>query len=320
MATDRPKDNPVDREGTDLVNRLAQLSPVHPSGVRYFGDRKPADLAKPLSDAEYAKHAAEVREALSDARKNHRGTEYLFTIDARRTVWMSERAALHQEILEEMYSAADQVPCAGEAILAGGLPGAGKTTVLTKWADVDTSRFLVLNPDEIKENMARRGVVPVIQKLSPMEATDLVHEESSHITKQLALLAYAHRRNVIWDITMSSSNTTQWRISELRNAGYDAIGGIFVDIPVEVSVGRTETRHRIGHEQFLARNGLGGRCIPTQLIWAQADEQFGSRNRAVFETVKPQFDWWRHYDNSIDGRSAQLIDSGKRPGYGKDLE
>ena len=41
------------------------------------------------------------------------------------------------------------------------------------------SQYLMINPDDIKEEMARRGMVPEIEGLSPMEASDLVHEESS---------------------------------------------------------------------------------------------------------------------------------------------
>ena len=38
----------------------------------------------------------------------------------------------------------------------------------------------MINPDDIKEELAQRGMVPEIDGLSPMEATDLVHEESSY--------------------------------------------------------------------------------------------------------------------------------------------
>ena len=68
--------------------------------------------------------------------------------------------------------------------MVGGLGGAGKTTILKGQANVDLSRYLMINPDDIKEEMAQRGLVPHIEGLSPMEASDLVHEESSAIAKQ----------------------------------------------------------------------------------------------------------------------------------------
>jgi len=45
-----------------------------------------------------------------------------------------------------------------------------------------------------------------------LEASDLVHEESSHIAKQLALRAMPEGKNVIWDITMASRESTERRI------------------------------------------------------------------------------------------------------------
>jgi predicted kinase len=60
----------------------------------------------------------------------------------------------------------------------------------------------MVNPDEIKKEMAKRSMIPEVAGLSPMEASDLVHEESSHIAKQLALRAVPEGKNVIWDITI----------------------------------------------------------------------------------------------------------------------
>ena len=73
------------------------------------------------------------------------------------------------------------------------------------FADIDRSQYLTINPDNIKEELAKRDLIPKVEGLSPMEASDLVHEESSHIAKQLAMRAQADGKNVIWDITMSST-------------------------------------------------------------------------------------------------------------------
>ena len=55
---------------------------------------------------------------------------------------------------------------------------------------------------------------------------------------------------------MSAQKTTEKRISDLRNAGYSRIEGLFIDIPVETSIKRTEARHRRGHDQYRAGRGL----------------------------------------------------------------
>jgi hypothetical protein len=331
------------RANGDLGRRQAELSDVHPSSPGYSRvgtpvtkphehrdemSREPpaADQADardtevsdhpspgaPLTDREHAKRRAEVAAKLADATEARQTTEYLHTIDGAHKIWATERVAQHDSIIQDLYAEAADVRCDGKAILAGGLPGAGKTTVLTTLAGIDQARYLTLNPDRVKEEMAARGMLPVIEGLSPMEASELAHEECSYITKQLALRAYADRKNVIWDITMSSTRSTEGRITEMRSAGYHDIEGVFVDIPVEVSIRRADARHREGHDDYLAGRGFGGRYISPGLIQAHADADYGSVNRATFENVKPALNRWRCFDNSVDGRAAVQTGEGHR--------
>jgi predicted ABC-type ATPase len=201
------------------------------------------------------------------------------------------------------------VPCDQQAIIAGGLGGAGKTTILKEYANIDLSNYLVVNPDDIKEQMARRGMIPEISGLSPMEASDLAHEESSYIAKRLAMRAAAEGKNLIWDITMSSEDSTKERINNLRSSGYNHIEGLFVDISIETSVRRIDARHREGHDMYRAGLGLGGRFVPEEVSRDQEDPEWGSQNRRTFERVKRSLDTWSVYDNSLDGRSPIRIES-----------
>ena len=170
----------------------------------------------------------------------------------------------------------------------------------------------MINPDDVKEEMARRGLVPEVDGLSPMEASDLVHEESSHIAKRLAYRAQSDGKNVIWDVTMSSLASTERRVDALRGAGYGEITGVFVDISVEVSARRADSRHRGDHDQYRAGLGLGGRHILESAIVEHADALWGSRNRRHFEQLKAQLDVWKLFDNSVDGKPASLVDAGTR--------
>ncbi len=313
----------------ELAERLRRLPPGHPSSpveadgtprppepglrCRESPDVSPAGDAdwRPLSDAEYAEHVTKVREALDKARADGLATESRYVTDPDGETWTSERRAGHNAIIADLYGAARDVPCERRAILAGGLPGAGKTTVLEEHAGIDRSRYLTINPDEIKTEMANRGMIPEVAGLTPMEASDLVHEESSHIAKQLALRAMPDGKNVIWDITMASRESTEKRVSVLRAAGY-AVEGIFVDIPVDVGIRRSEARHREGHDSYRAGHGPGGRFVPAEVVSSQADPDWGSRNRRTFEQVKRQLDAWLQCDNSVDGRAPLLVDSGGR--------
>jgi predicted ABC-type ATPase len=294
----------------DLPSRLSALEPGHPSAA--------ADCRR-LTDAQYAEHVRAVDATLADWRTSYRGTEYQHTMDQSHKVWSAERAARHDEIIQHLYGQAADVPCEGWAILAGGLPGSGKTTVLTTLAGVDRSRFVVINPDEIKEQLADREMVPAINGLSPMEATDLAHEESSFIARQLGLRAYADRKNLIWDITMSRTESTQQRIGELEAAGYIRLDGIFVAVPVEVSLGRAKARHRKEHDAYRAGDGLGGRYIPPGLILANANPEYGSVNRLTFEQIKQDLHSWRVFDNSVDGRDAILAEAADNQGRERTL-
>jgi predicted kinase len=331
-AGDRLTDNeelPERAAGRDeLRQRLWRLPTGHPSSpVEADGTPKPPETGlrgrgftdasgagdadwRPLSDAEYAEHVTKVRERLDKARADGLATDRQHTIDPAREVWSGEREALQDSIIEDLYARASGVPCERRAIIAGGLPGAGKSTILEGHAGIDRSQYLAINPDKIKEEMARRDMIPPVDGLSPMETSDLVHEESSYVARQLALRAQADGKNVIWDITMSSRASTERRIGELQSAGYMRIEGIFVDIPLETSVARADSRHREGHDDYRAGEGLGGRFVPAEMIRAQADSEWGSRNRKTFEEVKHQFDTWYRFDNS--GTTPVLAEAGHK--------
>jgi len=333
-------------EKAELRRRLERLPPGHPSSPAERngsddatpllaeaadGDRdstRPADAAvgshdsrgsgspdrtdaRPLTDAEHAEHVAKVRDLLDKARAEGLATESRYVVDPDTETWARERRADHNAIIADIYGAARDVPCERRAILAGGLPGAGKTTVLGQHAGVDCSRYLMINPDHVKEQMAKRGMVPEVAGLTPMEASDLVHEESSHIAKRLARRAMREGKNVIWDITMSSRESTEKRINDLREFGYSRVDAVFVDISLEVGIRRADGRYRDGHESYRSGRGLGGRFVPADVVSAQADPDWGSRNRKTFEQIKPRLDSWARYDNAVDGRAAMLADSSR---------
>jgi predicted kinase len=294
-----------------LRQRLDSLSDAHPSGRGYSDNVAELPDPEDAADVKHAEHVAYVREALAEAEDAGLTTDRLYTVDDRRAVWRSERVALQEKVVNDLYAQYGDAPCEGKAIIAGGLPGSGKTTVLRERADIDLSRYLMINPDDAKEALAQHGMVPSVEGLTPMEASHLVHEESSLIAKRLAFRAYAEGKNVIWDITMSSTDSTRSRITDLRAAGYTDIEVVFVDIPVEVSVARAAARHREGHDDYLAGLNWGERYVAPEAIRAQADPEFGSANRRSFEQIKPDVDRWRLYDNSVDNRPAELVDQGE---------
>src|ERR1700733_5894838 len=204
------------RPSDDLRHRLDHLPAGHPSSL-YEADgrrREPGsrlrdletefDATRPLTDAEWPEHRTDVRARLASGDDSGLQTNHLHTVDEDRKIWTVERNRIQGELVADLYEEAKDVPCSARAIIAGGLPGSGKSTILSEQAGIDLSKYLTINPDDIKEKMAERGMIPHVKGLSPMEASHLAHEESSLIAKRLALRAVADRKNIIWDITMSS--------------------------------------------------------------------------------------------------------------------
>jgi predicted ABC-type ATPase len=265
----------------------------------------------PLGDRDRGERIVDVLARLDKADSDGLSSDELHTVDPVREIWSAGRALLHDSIINDVYDQSANVPCEYKAIIAGGLSGAGKTTVLANHPDIDQSQYLSINPDSMKAEMARRGMIPTIEGLSPMEASELVHEESSYLARQLALRAEADGKNIIWDITMSDGAKTEGRITELREAGYTNIEGLFVEISIETSLRRTEARYWADQDKWMAGDGSGGRLIPPDVILRQADREWGTGNRKTFESIKTMVDSWEIRNNSIDGPSAVLVDSYK---------
>jgi predicted ABC-type ATPase len=308
----RDIDSEVANKRLDVDGRFDRQPPdTEPSSepqTRAADAERLSDEVRPFSDVEWVEHVAEVRVGLEKAERAGLSTVRQYTIDGKGLIWSSGRDRIHDSLIEDLYDAASFVPCERKAIIAGGLPGAGKTTVLGAHTDIDQAKYLIINPDNIKEELASRGLVPGVDGLSPMEASALVHEESSHIAYRLADRARADGKNIIWDITMSSPASAKRRIEELRDDGYTSVHGLFVEISTEVSTVRADARHRDGEIKYQAGDGLGGRYVPPEAIEAQADAVWGSQNRRTFEEIKSRFDHWTVYDNSVDGHPPTLID------------
>ncbi|MDQ2874785.1 MAG: zeta toxin family protein [Actinomycetota bacterium] len=287
-----------------------------PRPVDLATDADPPDhKPRPLADTEWSERYTEVRAVTFDARRVGLETNQQNTIDDLNQIWTRERTAAHETIISDYLARSSDVPRDHNAVIAGGLGGAGKTTVLEEHAGIDLSQYLTINPDHIKVDLAERGLLPELDGVTPMEASDLAHEETSYIAKQLAGQAREQGINIIYDITMSSLESTEKKIDDLRLSGYEQIVGVFVDIPIETSVARAEARHRAGHELYRAGEGFGGRLVRPELIHDQADSEWGSQNRRTFERVKYQFDSWSLYDNSVEGRAPLLIERSSNPDF-----
>lgn len=183
-----------------------------------------------------------------------------------------ERKALHNRLLREVLDRYKDVPCEAKVFMSGGISGAGKTTILSKMG-IDFQNYATVSSDDFKELLAREGAIPHVEGLTPMEASSLVHEESSHLADRLLLNLANQRKNLIYDFTMKSESTTMTRIGTLNNFGYqnEDIRIVFVDVPLSVSKSRAKTRYMVGLNNF----DLGGRWVPSFV----ADKQKAKTNK-----------------------------------------
>lgn len=253
-------------------------------------------ILDPLTDSEWAAHVREVDHKVGKAMSEGQATDVTHTLDGDRHTWLPERAVQQREIARELYARGELVPDEGEALFTGGLPGSGKTTALSQNQEIDRSQYLLISTDDAKEKMCERGMIPEIDGVAPMEAADLIQREASRIAQLVAELAVADRKNVIWDTTMGSRGALDSKLTALADHGYQEYRALFLDVPIKVAVKRVDQRHREGYEKFRNGDRCAGRHVPARIIEAQADDQFESVNRRVFEERKDQFDSWFLYD------------------------
>ena len=168
----------------------------------------------------------------------------------------------HENIINSIMSNPN-ITYNGEAIFSGGLGGAGKTTVLKNHVGVDTSEYVEVNPDDVKEIMAKRGMIPQVAGLTPMECSTLVHEEASYISKVVMARAAQRRANIIVDGVMSNTESVKNKIRLLQENGYQRLRCVFVDIAPAVSSQRAIFRYQQGMEEYTQNHvGEGGRYLP----------------------------------------------------------
>lgn len=262
----------------------------------------------PLTDAQYNHRVDYAYDKIKTEVELGHETHKLFAVETPtgELNWNDERTNIHDEIIQELLDSWENVPENGEALFMGGLGGAGKTTVLTKHANIDVNKYAILNPDDIKEILAEKGYIPTVKGLSPMEASPLVHEEASHIVQRLSEILTQRKKNLIYDITMSSRPSTLRKIERLKNNGY-TVDAIFVDIPYEVSIKRSQSRHRAGINRLITeKEGYGGRLLPLEII----EKMHKMQPLQIFTDFceEETFREWQLWDNGTDGKPAVLIE------------
>ena len=121
------------------------------------------------------------------------------------------------------------MPCDREAVLAGGLRGSDKGAALAA-AGLDPDGYFLVSVDVVLREMARRSLIPVVARLSPLDGAALVHDEARFVAKRLAaraVLVHGGQTTQVWDaqVTRGDGRTvgvfrcTQLLLASRRQAG-----------------------------------------------------------------------------------------------------
>jgi len=273
----------------------------------------------PMTDREYDRHITHVDEELALAEKNNM-PDTATQFDWKGGVegaYSHSRDVLHQQIIKEFMDKVKDVPRNRQAIVMAGLGGAGKSTAIRKNASSPNSaagiagikyasydadgngvgdpvNYAIINPDDIKETLAKKNMIPKVDHLSPMESSTFAHEECSALSKVICNLLKAKGYNIIWDITAQTEKAATGKAGPLMEAGYE-VDNIAVDVPIAQSQDSARTRHRKGQDRWNGGSGKGGRYVPPFLQAHSVDEtgEYQSSNiRAAYTLGKAGY--YRH--------------------------
>lgn len=218
-----------------------------------------------------------VEEKTKEALKDKKDTLSIH-FDKNLQQWSDERTKLHDSLLNELKEKYKNVPSDGQVIMSAGLPGSGKTTTLTRALNVEMDKYAMISSDDFKEMLAERGAVPEIEGLSPMEASTLVHHESSYLADRLLNTMVSENKNIIYDCTCKNEASTRKRLNAFLNNGYNNknVQLVFVNISLDAAKERAKYRYKEG----LNTSNIGGRHLPEAIINSCVPEnsEFQSKN------------------------------------------
>ena len=305
----RPKKDPPE----DSLGIKTPDGPL-PAGKFGFGD--------PRNDPKYLAYTEKVDKKIDQYMKEGKDTESLYSKkDANGSrVYSPERTAQHTALIKEYVDQFKDVPNEKKAWLIGGPSGAGKSTFLKKqgaelgleMSEKGPKNAAVVNPDDVKDFMIKLGMVPNYEGLKPGETAALIHEESSHISKQIQGLLLKQGKNIVFDLTVAGNpeKFIEKYVNPSAAAGYGKIKAAFVDGDIPTSLYRAGKRHQKPDESGNA--SMNGRYVPYNIVAAQgpsSGSKYKSQNREAFESVASTgaFDSVLVYDNKtghIDRRKS----------------
>lgn len=320
--------------GKRMTTRGDDRAHPMPAGAFPAGD--------PRNDPEYLKYTEELDKRIKAALDDGLDTQTLNSVTAPdgSLRWTPARAAEHQQIIDDIMANKAAVPTDRQAVMLGGLPGAGKSTFLKAHGDKlgltlddhdEPTNAIVINPDEMKSLLLNRldasgaPMVARVPGLSDGEHAMLIHEESSHLAKLLAARSLAEGKNVVFDITLGDAEKANSKylsnpeLTGAKDLGY-SVRAAFVDGDMATSLHRAGLRHKALAKETGQRT-FSGRYVPYSHILGEGTrpddpltsdgERALSHNRTQFDALVKAgaFDHAIRYNNRTGTFTTDVADS-----------
>jgi len=222
--------------------------------------------------------------------------------------WTAERTEQHEAMWDALLADIEKagIPKDHDALVLGGLPGAGKSFSLRPGEAADnfnvvawepnvpvpaSATHVSINPDVVKEMLIAQGMLPegLTDDMKPMEKVTFLHEESSYLAKMFSARLGEEGYNVVLDNTFDSEGGMLKRMAPLAREGY-TFRGLFADIPVDESLKSARDRYIRG-----ALTPEGGRFVPSSVQGNRKTTSGNlSKNRDAFDLMTQQ-DWFTEY-------------------------
>lgn len=286
------------RQAADELDRHA--SELHRSGIALPG------TWKPWTPDEHASHARYAEDAINRALEAGSATTRTETYDGNGQVWKPDRAAAHRDIVHQFLDADQKVPSGRRAVIIGGIASGHRDQVAGKAAP--DSDYVHVSTGRVKEEMARRGMVPSVAGLSPMEASPLVHDEAAHVAGLLSREAVRRGKNVAIHTALSDAGTAGAHVTALHEAGHN-VHVAFAHVHPGKAADHAASRHQSGHESFRRQQSSGARYLPGALIRAADAGNGETANSVAFKALKPSLGSWEHWD-ATSGKLRKTESSG----------
>ena len=253
---------------------------------------------KKLTKAEALKQIAEHRLKLQSVKRDTRDL-YMFGRQKVKTEsgkiklvggqYQRDRAILHARIARTIVQEGKIAKGQAHFLMTGGVPGAGKSTMLEQAFPGYQKKYVHVDSDRIK------GMLAAFDDTKITWNAGMYHEEADSIIELIFQQSYNQNRHILFDGTMKSGHKMVDFLDWFSTTGgYKPFVG-FVDVNVDIAI-----------ERAIARALNNGRFVEPTYIATHL-----GKNRASYDLLKSKFPDMEYvmFDNNVFGRDPLLLEA-----------